>query len=285
MLSKFLRTDKKINVVLTNILVYANVYVALASVALLLVTYIVFSIPKNYDSYSYVLFIFLSTYLQYNVQRGYMINASNANSERSQWLMKHRKLLLYSIVASLIVVLFLCNNLSYTSIGIMVGAEVVSTAYYLPPFNMRKYGYIKPFLIALVWVVSCCLVPLLENNLLSAEAYWFIAAQFFFISTLCLLFDVKDIEYDYYSGVNTYANKLGLTKTKIISIGVLLLSAMSFYMFSKNVNYQLAYMTSLIMSAVTVLITTENKSHLFYYLWIDGLMLLQGLLFIVTSYM
>lgn len=284
MLSKFLKTEKSIILTLKNILVYANVFVAFASVALLLVTHIVFSIPKNYDSYSYMLFIFLSTYLQYNVQRGYMISESNFNSERSQWLIKNRKFLLYSIVASLIVVLFLCNNLSYTSIGIMVGAEVVSTAYYLPPFNMRKYGYIKPFLISFVWVVSCCLVPLLENKLLTIESCWFIAAQFFFISTLCLLFDVKDIEQDYYSGVNTYANKLGLTKTKIISLVVLSLSTISFYLFTKNINYQLVYIANSVITAIMVLVTTENKSHLFYYLFIDGLMLLQGLLFIVVGY-
>jgi hypothetical protein len=94
-----------------------------------------------------------------------MITENNLHDDRSQWLLKHKKLLLYSVGLALFIVLFLCNNLSWTSIGIMVGAELVSTLYYLPPFNLRKHGYMKPFLVSAIWVISCTLVPIIENKL------------------------------------------------------------------------------------------------------------------------
>lgn len=269
---------------ITKILVYANVFIALCSMAQVFVTYLMFSIPFDFNNNSYLLFVLLSTYLQYNVQRGYLINPTNQLTDRSQWLTKHKKILLISVGLCLIAVIFLCNNLSYTSIGIMVGAEVLSTLYYLPPFNIRKYGYIKPFLIAMIWVISCTVVPLIENHLMTQNSIWFIVSQFCFISTLCTLFDIKDAEDDYLKGVNTYANKFGLTITKILCI-ILMLVSSSCYLFFENPNKKLL-LTSIIISLITigsVLLTTEKKHSFYYYLWIDGLLILQVLLLIVLS--
>jgi hypothetical protein len=104
-------------------LVYANVFISVCALAQVIVTYAVFSIPVNYQNTSYLAFVFLSTYLQYNVQRGYLVNQTNSNSERSKWLVKHKKTLLLSVGLAFITVLFLCNSLIAMSITIMVIAE------------------------------------------------------------------------------------------------------------------------------------------------------------------
>ncbi len=283
MLKKFLQTTNAISKLLkspiTKTLVYANVFIAICSLSQVFVTYVVFPIPINFNNNSYLFFILLSTYLQYNVQRGYMVNQTNQFSDRSQWLTKHKKILLISVALCLIVVLFLCNNLSYTSIGIMVGAEIVSTLYYLPPFNFRKYGCVKPFLIAAIWVISCSVVPLIENKLFTLNSIWFLISQFCFVATLCALFDIKDAEDDYLKGVNTYANKFGIAVTKMMCVVLMLLSSVC-YVFFKHGSQSLLLISSLvsIITIISILLTTDKKHSFYYYLWIDGLLIIQVLL-------
>ncbi len=262
-------------------LVYANVFISLCSFAQVILTYHLFHIEFNFSNVSYLFFVLLSTFIQYNVQRGYMITENNLHDGRSQWLLKHKKALLYSVGLALFIVLFLCNNLSWTSIGIMVGAELVSTLYYLPPFNLRKHGYIKPFLVSAIWVISCALVPLIENQILNKNALLFIISQFCFISVLCLLFDIKDSANDYLLGVNTYANKFGTRATKFICYLFILFGFIAFYRL--NINYA-AHIAILIYAASLLLIvvaTADKKSNFYYYLLVDGLLILQAILFII----
>jgi 4-hydroxybenzoate polyprenyltransferase len=274
-----LQTNSFISNSIIKTLVYANVFIAICAFAQVVLTYHLFSITANFANNSYLLFIFLSTYLQYNMQRGYMINNENVHSERSLWLLKHKKLLTYSIVASLISVMFLCNNLSWTSIGIMIGAEIISTLYYLQPFNLRRHGYIKPFLISSVWVISCSLVPLIENQLVTKLSIWFVASQFCFISVLCLLFDIKDGESDYLAGVNTYVNKFGVNIAKLICFAFVAVSVICFLQFTNDIYFIVFAVIFNLLVIATITLTNENRDSLYFYLWIDGLLVLQPLFY------
>ena len=279
----YLKTNNLINNAFVKTLVYANVFVAVCSLAQVYFTTRLFNLPNDFKNNSYLLFILLSTFLQYNVQRGYMINPQNNFSERSLWLIKYKKPLLISVGLALVCVMFLCNNLSWTSIGIMIGAEVISTLYYLPPFNLRKHGYIKPFLISMIWVVSCCVVPLIENHLLSTSSIWFILSQFLFISVLCLLFDIKDMEHDYMSGINTYANKFGMNATKAICLTLIFISSVCFYQFKNELKDLLPFMIVLTLTALTVFYTTIKRNAIYYYLWVDGLLILQSVVYMTSQ--
>ncbi len=274
-----MKISKIISNPIVKTLIYANVFISICALAQVIVTYVVFSIPVNYNNNAYLAFVFLSTYLQYNVQRGYLINQNNLSSERTQWLVKHKKTLLMSVALCLIIVLFLCNNLSSTSITIMVVAEIISTLYYLPPFNLRKHGYIKPFLISVIWVISCSVVPLIENHILTSHTIWFLISQFCFISVLCLLFDFKDNVEDFLNGVNTYTNKFGAVISKVICLVILVIGSISFYVFTQNLYLQVAMNLVYFTTALTVLISKEKSHGFYYYLWVDGLLLLQGIVF------
>lgn len=279
-----MKTNSFISSPIVKTLVYANVFIAICSFAQVLLTYRLFPIPVNFDNNSYLVFVLLATFLQYNVQRGYhVVNESNNNTPRSVWTITHKKVMLFSIAISLIAVLFLCNNLSWLSIGIMVGAEIISTLYYLQPFNLRKHGYIKPFLISLVWVISCSLVPLIENDLLTAHSVWFLTSQFVFISVLCMLFDIKDNDVDYLSGVNTYANRFGVRITKIICASLVIIGFTCFYMFDRNSDYIIASVILRTLLLGTIFFTNENRHSFYYYLWVDGLLIIQTILFFLLA--
>jgi len=277
-----LKTNLLISHPIFKTFVYANVFISLCALAQVIVTYTVFSIPVNYNNTSYLAFVFLSTYLQYNVQRGYLVNQTNSNSERSKWLVRHKKTLLLSVGLAFITVLFLCNSLSSTSITIMVIAELISTLYYLPPFNIRKHGYLKPFIISSIWVISCAAIPLIENNILTRHSAFFLIAQFCFISVLCILFDIKDSIGDLINGINTYANRFGISITKIICFIILIIGWFSFCAFTENIYLLIAMMSVFIISTITVLISKEKHHSFYFYLWVDGLLILQGVVFYFT---
>lgn len=264
-------------------LVYGNVFIALCAFSQVLFAYHVFPVPVNFENNSYLLLVLLSTFLQYNIQRGYYVfNQTNINTDRAEWTLKHKKTLLYSIVISLITVLFLCNSLSYLSIGIMIGAELVSTLYYLQPFNLRRYGYVKPFLISFVWVISCSLVPLLENELFTLHSVWYLASQFVFISVLCMLFDVKEHEADYIAGVHTYANRFGVKVTKVICACLVIIGFTCFYQFNHSTPYVVLSLILRTLLLTTIFFTNDKRHAFYYYLWVDGLLILQTALFFIV---
>jgi 4-hydroxybenzoate polyprenyltransferase len=280
---KYLKTNSFISSPLVKTLVYANVFIAICAFSQVLLTYHLFPVPLNFENNSYLVFVLLGTFLQYNVQRGYyVVNQSNVDSPRSQWTIRHKKIMLVGIGLSLIAILFLCNNLSYLSIGIMIGAEIISTLYYLQPFNLRRHGYIKPFLISSVWVISCGLVPLIENDLLTTHSVWFLASQFVFIGVLCMLFDIKDNDADYLSGVNTYANRFGVNATKIICGSLVVIGFTCFYIFRSDSQTLILSIILRVILLSTILFTNEKRHSFYYYLWVDGLLIIQTALFFLV---
>lgn len=280
MQKKSLKTRNFIPSPLVNAFVYGNIFISVCAFVQVLLTYHFFPIPVNFDNNAYLVFVLLATFLQYNVQRGYyIVNHSNVTSPRSKWTLAHKKIMMYAIMASLITVLFLCNDLSWLSIAIMVGAEIISTLYYLQPFNLRKHGYIKPFLISAVWVVSCGLVPLIENQLLTLHSAWFLASQFIFIAVLCMLFDIKDRDDDYVLGVNTYANKFGINATKLICAVMVIIGFACFYMFIRNFQSLIGSVVLSLLLLSTIIYTNDKRHSFYYYLWVDGLLIIQTALF------
>ncbi len=262
-------------------LVYANIFISLCAFSQVLLTYHVFPVPFNFGNNCYLLFVFLATYLQYNLQRGYSVTQLNLYTDRSLWLTKNRKPMLISAFIGLGILLFLCNGLSRTSIIIMCAAEVISNLYYLPPFNLRKYGYIKPFLIASIWVISCCVVPLIENQLFTMHSLWFMASQFLFIGVLSMLFDIKDADDDYVNGVNTYANHFGMKPTKIFCIVLTVASCICFYRFMPDLSSLIKISVAGLLTVLAILLTDDRKHAFYYYLFVDGLLIVQTILFFI----
>lgn len=260
-----------------KVLIYANIYIAICAASQVVLTQRLFGIHFDLRSASYTLFIMLSTYVQYNMQRGYVIAYANGSTERSQWIIRYKKTMLVSVFAALAILLCLCWELSRASIIIMVAAEIVATLYYMPPFNLRKHGYVKPFLLGAVWTISCGLVPLIENNMLDMNAWYYLGSQFCFISALCVLFDVKDSVGDYMGGVNTYANRLGALFAKVLAAILVMLAAGLFWFIDLGLAAKMANAAVMLVSALFCFLSHDKKHPFFYYLYIDGLMLLQSM--------
>jgi 4-hydroxybenzoate polyprenyltransferase len=259
----------------TDTLVYANIFISFAGLSQVILTLLLFSIPINWQSVSYVLFVFLSTFLQYNMQRGYNFLEKHPDNDRNNWLLKNKKTLLITIGLSIIILVLLCRWLSSMSIGIMIAAELISTFYFIKPLQLRKFGFIKPFIISLIWVISCTVVPFIENNLINSKTIIFCIAQFFFIAALCILFDIKDKKNDLDEGIKTYANSFGTKITKWIAIILTLVYFITMLFVFNSTNFILLNSIFFLIVASLIIITNDSKDSFFYYLFVDGLLIFQ----------
>ena len=115
--------------------------------------------------------------------------------------------------------------------------------------------------------------------MITDQSIWFVISQFCFISVLCLLFDIKDGENDYLSGVNTYANKFGAKITKLVCLVFIAFGFTSFYLFNHEAHFLIGSILLRLLVVATVLFTNDKKHSFYYYLWVDGLLIVQTILF------
>jgi hypothetical protein len=95
-----------------------------------------------------------------------------------------------------------------------------------------------------------------------------------------MLFDIKDGESDYLSGVNTYVNKFGIKITKLICFVFVVFGFSSFYLFNHDANLTISSIALRLFVIGTVLFTNEKKHSFYFYLWVDGLLILQTIVFL-----
>lgn len=259
----------------TDTLVYANIFIAIAGLCQVILTLTIFSISINWQNFSYVLFVFLSTFLQYNMQRGYNFLEKHPDNERNIWLLKNKKALLIFLGISLISILFLCNWLSWTSIGIMIFAELISSFYFMKPLQLRRFGFVKPFIISLIWVVSCAIVPFIENNLINSKTILFCSAQFFLTAALCVLFDIKDKKTDFDEGIKTYANTYETKITKLIAFILLVVYFIIMLFVFSSSSYILLNSIYFLIVSNAIIFSNDEKDPFYYFLFVDGLLIIQ----------
>jgi 4-hydroxybenzoate polyprenyltransferase len=130
-------------------------------------------------------------------------------------------------------------------------------------------------------MLSCTAVPLIENQLFHAPVLWLLLSQFCFISALSILFDVKDTTDDFLNGIATYSNTLGEKGTKALCCALALAALASFYRFDHAPGALVAEALLIAATLLTVFITDEKKHRFYFYLWVDGLLLLQAVLLFV----
>ena len=149
--------------------------------------------------------------------------------------------------------------------------------YFLPFSNLRSIPVIKSFTVGAVWVLVCAVAPL-ENVPWENEKIFFCITQLFFISALCVLFNIRDMEEDRKSNTYSVPVLFGIQKTKIFNYAILLsyLSFVPYIQLSMKV-----FVVYLITFTISCLFTQKAslQNHPFYYTFgVDGVILIQSLL-------
>lgn len=152
-------------------------------------------------------------------------------------------------------------------------------------YNLRKIGWLKPFIIGFVWAGTVTVYPVLfysTHYTITLVGCLLTLKNFMFVSVLCIMFDIKDYSMDSNQQIKTFVVKMGLRKTIFYIIIPLCIAGLgSFITYGITRGFSpmkiaLNVMPFLMLVAVAYSLQSK-KSILYYLIIIDGLMLAKAI--------
>ncbi|MBS1729598.1 MAG: hypothetical protein JSS67_02345 [Bacteroidetes bacterium] len=281
---------------------YGNYFYGICTVSLCIESNMQQGLPLN--SILFYFLVYFGTIIYYNMAYLGEVSAPYDN-ERTQWYATNRKwvLLLQWIyitscaIAGCYLMAKYFRNLHYISLSqftLLIFAGIIAILYYGISlgknihFNVRDTGWIKPFIIGLVWATAVSYIPILWYEMEHGVHYafswfnlWFWGKNFMFISLLAILFDIKDYIADHNRKLKTFVVRIGLRKTIFyIIIPLALIGFISFMAFAFLREFHpvriLINCIPFIMLIIVSWSMQKKRSILFYLTIIDGLMVLKA---------
>lgn len=286
----------------TKAVFFGNYFYGICAVGLSIEASLQQRYPLN--SYAWYVFVFSACVLYYTY--AYMGEASaKTTNARTLWYINNRKSIkttqvVFKIVAAAAAIYILWaygGNIFFVKQwqwGIIAIFPVVAAAYYGLPlgrwkkYNLRRTGWLKPFLIGFVWAGCITIYPLLFYQVESGHTYelsylgtLLFVKNLMFISVLGIMFDIKDYASDYNRRLKTFVVRVGLRKTLFyIIIPLSLLGFLSFLAFAFLNHFpSIRIYLNCIPFIVLVIVgysMHRRKSIMYYLVVIDGLMLLKA---------
>jgi 4-hydroxybenzoate polyprenyltransferase len=270
-----------------DFIVFSSLYVAICAVVMIWQTS---RLLLGINPSIYLLgFAFFASICSYNFH-WYLTPRSASPSRRVHWTYHHKTLhiALYAIGAIGSIIYFFYLTKFILAIGFAALLTFLYSAPKLPQPIFRWLRHIaigKTFFLTFVWVYVTAVLPVIV-----AEApwhgsfYWYILSRFFLIYACCLIFDYRDREDDCKEGIVsmvTVLSELNFDRLFIISMILFFLTsvALSWY------HYPAFYIILLLIPGVILAMlypeTKRNYSDYLYYVVLDGIVMLSGLLMLI----
>lgn len=231
-------------------------------------------------------FVFFSTVCSYNFHWA-LTPHSITPSQRLRWDENHKNYHFLLSVAGLAGAAFCFFFLKEH--WFFIGVAAVLTFLYsapkisLPPFQwLKKIAIGKTIFLAMTWTYVTAILPILiEGKVEPGKAIFFCAGQFFFIYSICILFDFRDREDDKLDGIRsmiTNFNERGVDILFVISILLFFVTCILL----KPQGIQWHNLIILFIPALVLIslynYAKRNFSDYLYYFVLDGLMMFSGLI-------
>jgi 4-hydroxybenzoate polyprenyltransferase len=278
--------------------VFSNIFYGISVLALQWQTAIVLSLP--FANPWFYLATFSATLLYYS--HAYLFDTStDVGDERMQWYRRNAKQIRVSQAMLTFLILIATWQLlpalfpaSFSSLWPAIVFPLLAALYFggiqpgKAPFNLRKYGWLKPIIIALVWGGIGTLIPewwasasLHQPYIPSSPALLLLLQQGLFILVLSILFDVKDYAADHNLQIKTWAIRVGpgqLLRRIILPIAAMGVIAETYPCFSAGYPPYYALLNTIpwVLLIFACQSLTRHRSVV-HYLWvIDGLIPLKA---------
>lgn len=275
-----------------DFLLFSNLFIAFCAVAQGLVTYYLLKLPP--DKYI-LMFVFCSTLLVYNLS---MLLSKPKDPQKSvfkrvRWIFSHHRLIIsITLIAVLCIIPLGLWYLSIQAQLLMGFVGIIALAYNFPflKLNDKKIGLrnlpgIKLFLIAFVWSTSCVLLPIVqvERNfgfsITLGATLLLVAKRFLFICAITIPFDIRDLFQDKLYELKTIPVMFGEKKAWIFCQALLILCLILLLLFTKEFNLDvLGLALTLLLTGWLIFKSNIKKNEYFYFLFLDGTMILQFLI-------
>jgi 4-hydroxybenzoate polyprenyltransferase len=246
----------------------------------------------------YLFIIFFATIFEYNMHRLVTILTEKEalEDEKHNWVSRNRTLF-YLLVAVSVIGFLISVALAKRVVLITLAPIALVTIFYSLPvfknatniFRLREIPALKIFLIAFVWSAATILLPIIQSGVIYNE--WHVLLmfieRFLFVFAITIPFDIRDMRADARSGLKTIPLLIGKTRAIMVANGSLILFLILSILHYADMNL-IFIIVAMIISGFTTFIFINakrlNKFVYYYYLVLDGTMLLQGLLVLICYY-
>lgn len=280
---------------------YSNVYLGFYAVALCLETSLLLKLPFN--SVIFYLLIFFCTCIYYSMIYVRSVKARNFD-ERTLWYRKHLPTIKATLRAAMLVVAALLSFLIVYNFSwirkftlhqylLLLLFVTVAAWYTFSPVlfhvkKIRQTGWIKPFVVGLIWSGWVIVYPLvllqeriIEGNI-SIAALLFFMQNFLFFSINAIIFDIKDYRSDLSHRLKTLPVIFGVRRTVSFILWPLFALNIFFVLLFQYVQQFTTLQTLLqllpyVLLMPVIVALTKHKTVLYYLVIVDGLVLLKSL--------
>lgn len=249
----------------------ASIHVALSVFAFIEITCVFFGLSRdNHISY----LVFFGTIACYNFVK-YGVEAKKYYLVSNTY---HKNIQVISFIAGA----FALYHSFFVSFEVWIGIAVLSvlTSLYAVPLlpnakNLRSFGGLKIFIVALVWAGTTVVLPVVAADVaLDWGVVVELVQRFLMVLILMLPFEIRDLDYDD-PELRTLPQRYGYLKTKLLgAAGAVLFFLLTFM--KDHLTYLEVMGKSLvfIILGVLMLVTKRNQSPFFSSFWVESVPIL-----------
>jgi 4-hydroxybenzoate polyprenyltransferase len=280
-----------------DFLLFSNIFMSLCAVAQGLLTfYLIGSKPV----YPILGLLFTSTLGIYNfcILISKPKQPEKSPYRRIRWFFSHYRLMVTLTIVSILSLAPLFFLVSISSRILLIFLGVISFSYGLPLFafgnqkiGLRNIPGLKLFMIALVWTMSCVLLPVLEAQAMHLTTISFrdttilLAKRFLFIAAVAIPFDIRDLFEDKQFGLKTIPVAWG-EKNAYLFCQVLLAGYVVLLFLFRNNSFNTDFWALTITVVLTGWLIFKSKwerNEYYYFFYLDGVLILQYVFVVIFN--
>ncbi|MFD2161205.1 UbiA family prenyltransferase [Paradesertivirga mongoliensis] len=279
-----------------DFLLFSNLFIALCAVAQAQVTYHLLGIPCDKQVLGILFFATLALY-NFSTFMAKPAEPRKSPFRRVRWTHRNYRLMITLTLIAVLSLMVITLFLAPASQVLLLFLGVIAVSYNLPLFTVgeKRFGLrnvpgLKLFLIALIWSLSCVLLPIVElGNSQSffvspSDTILLVAKRFLFIAAITVPFDIRDLFQDKSYDLKTIPVILGERKSYLVCQLLLFAYICLLFLFTRNINSDFFALVFTILITGWLIFKSEwKKNEYYYFLYLDGTMILQFVFLVAFS--
>lgn len=252
---------------LLNFYLESSIHVALAVLSFTLMSYYGFNLKVDTAVLG---FVFFGTITGYNLVKYAPIAGLYHRS-----LTRHLKVIQIFSGFAFIGMLYFFSEISNTLKMVSVALAMLTVLYALPFYrskSLRNLSGIKIYIVALVWAGVTVILPYSEyGKAMPTTLLVAFIQRFLWVIALTLPFEVRDLAFDRRE-LGTIPQKLGINKTKVLGIGLLMLIILlGSIVPTQDTAYFGSKLFFILLTGVMLLLARTNRSRWYTAFWVEAI--------------
>jgi 4-hydroxybenzoate polyprenyltransferase len=282
--------------VLVESIIETKGLIALAAAALTIQTQVQVGAEPHW--HPYIAVVFFATLSVYNIHRLVSVRShpEALDTEKHQWVRDHTATFYVVMAVATAGLLLSLQYLSWQILVVLFPLGLVTFLYsasiqrkLLYPLKFRQLPYVKIFAISIVWALTTTAIPI---HLSDFDWTWLemgghVFERSLFVFALTLPFDARDMQSDAADGLITIPIRIGAEKSYQLASSIMVVF-MAWCAIKYGMMGSLHLVGAFLISgSFTFIVLTSQKFRSlphYHYGILDGMMLLQGIIVIVTAF-